>query len=53
MEKVVKKFKSFKEAEANEKKYWRNASYEERINTMLYLQQLMLEQFYPDVKRKL
>ena len=51
MEKVVKKFKSFEEADAADREYWQNASYEERINTMLYLQQLMLELFYPEVKR--
>ena len=51
MEKVVRKFNSFEEAEAYEREYWRNASYEERINAMLYLQQLMLELFYPDVKK--
>ena len=51
MEKVIKKFKNFEEAEAADKEYWRNATYEERVNAMLYLQQLMLELFYPDVKR--
>ena len=51
MEKVIRKFKRFKDAEAYEREYWRNVSYEERINTMFYLQQLMLELFYPDVKR--
>ena len=50
MEKVIKIYKSFQEAEAAEKEYWQNASYEKRIETMLYLQQLMLELFYPDVK---
>lgn len=50
MEKVVRKFKSFEEAEAAEREYWQNASYEKRIETMLYLQQLMLELFHPDVK---
>jgi len=39
MEKVVKKFKSFKEAEAADREYWRNASYQERVNAMLCLQQ--------------
>jgi hypothetical protein len=51
MEKVIKKFKIFEEAEAADREYWRNATYEERVNTMLHLQQLMLELFYPDVKR--
>jgi hypothetical protein len=51
MEKVIKKFKNFEEAEAADREYWRNATYEERVNTMLHLQQLMLELFYPDVKR--
>jgi hypothetical protein len=50
MEKAVKKFKSFKEAEEAEKEYWQNASYEKRIETMLHIQQQMLELFYPDVK---
>jgi hypothetical protein len=51
MEKVLKIFKNFKEAEAADREYWQNASYEERIYNMLYLQQMMLELFYPDVKR--
>ena len=51
MEKVIRKFNSFEEAEAAEREYWRNASYEERIYNMLYLQQMMLELFYPDVNR--
>ena len=51
MEKIVKKFKNFKEAEAAEREYWQNASYEKRIETMLYLQQMILELFYPHVKR--
>ena len=50
MEKVVKKYKNFEEAEVAEREFWQNASYEKRIETMLYLQQLMLELFYPDVK---
>ena len=51
MEKIIKKYKNFEEANAAEKEYWQNASYEERINTMLHVQQLMLELFYPDVKK--
>jgi len=51
MEKIIKKFNSFKEAEAAEREYWQNASYEKRVETLLYLQQLMLELFYPDVKK--
>ena len=51
MEKTIKIYKSFEEAEAAEKEYWQNASYEKRVETLLYLQQLMLELFYPDVKR--
>lgn len=34
MEKIVRKFKSFKEAEEAEIEYWRNASFEERLNTL-------------------
>jgi|GEM_PF-2854517 len=48
---TIKKFNSFKEAEAAEREYWQNASYEKRVETLLYLQQLMLELFYPDVKK--
>jgi len=51
LEKIIKKYKSFEEAEKAEIEFWRNASYEERINTMLYVQELMLELYYPGVKR--
>jgi len=51
MEKTIKIYKSFEEAEAAEKEYWQNASYEKRVETLLYLQQLMLELFYPHVKK--
>jgi len=51
MEKVIKTYKGFEEAEAAEKEFWQNASYEKRIETMLYIQELMLQLFYPDVKR--
>lgn len=51
MEKVVRKFYSFEEEEAAEREYWQNASYEKRIETLLHLQQVMLELFYPDVKK--
>ncbi len=34
MEKIVRKFKNFKEAEEAEIEYWRNASFEERLNTL-------------------
>lgn len=51
MEKIIKVFKSHKEADEADKEYWRNASYETRIETMFFIQQLMLELYYPDVKR--
>lgn len=50
MEKVVKKFSSFDEAEKAEIEYWRNASVDERINTLIYIQEFMLQFFYPNVK---
>jgi hypothetical protein len=50
MEKIIKKFNSFEEAEKEEIEYWRNASIEERIDTLLHLQELMLHFFYPDAK---
>lgn len=34
MEKIIRKFSSFKEAEKADIEYWRNASYEERLNTL-------------------
>ncbi len=34
MEKIIRKFNSFKEAEKADIEYWRNASYEERLNTL-------------------
>ncbi|MEO8398266.1 MAG: hypothetical protein ABI550_00480 [Ignavibacteriaceae bacterium] len=50
MEKTIKKFSSFEEAEKAEIEYWRNASPDKRINTLLQLQELMLQLYYPDVK---
>lgn len=50
MEKVIKKFNSFEEAEKAEIEYWRNASYEEKIETFLSIQEAMLSFFYPDLK---
>lgn len=34
MEKIIRKFNSFEEAEKAEIKYWKNASYEEKLNTL-------------------
>lgn len=50
MEKIVKKYSSFEEADKAEIEYWRNASYEEKIDTLLHIQELMLQFFYPEVK---
>lgn len=50
MEKIIKKFSSFEEAENAEIEYWQNASVEERINTLLSIQEMMLKFFYPDEK---
>ena len=50
MEKIIQKYYSFEEAENTEIEYWRNASVEERIKSLLSLQELMLDFFYPDVK---
>ena len=38
MEKIIKKYKSFEEADKAEIEYWRNASYEKRIETLLAIQ---------------
>jgi hypothetical protein len=50
MEKKVKKFTSFKEAEEAEMEYWQNASHEERVRVFLTLQENRLKLFYPDFK---
>ena len=50
MEKVIRKFNSFEEAEKAEIEYWQNASTEERIKTLFYIQELMLSMYYPDIK---
>jgi hypothetical protein len=50
MEKVIRKFKSFEEANKAEIEYWRNAAYEEKIETFLSIQEAMLYFFYPDLK---
>jgi hypothetical protein len=51
MEKTIKIFKNFEEAEKAEIEYWQNASEEERINSLLYTQEMMLQFFYPNEKR--
>jgi hypothetical protein len=50
MEKIIKKYKSFEEAERAEVEYWCNASFEDRINALLSIQEMMLELFYPEIK---
>ncbi len=50
MEKIIKIYKSFEEADKAEIEFWRNASYEERIETLLAIQEMMLKLYYPDVK---
>jgi hypothetical protein len=50
MEKIIKKFSSFEEAEKAEIEFWQNASVEEKINTLLSIQEMMLKLFYPDEK---
>jgi hypothetical protein len=50
MEKIIHKYNSFDQAEKAEIEYWQNASVEERIKTLLSLQELMLNFFYPEVK---
>ena len=49
MEKI-KKFSTFEEADKAEIEYWRNTSVDERINTLLCIQELMLMLYYPDIK---
>ncbi|MFZ0456692.1 MAG: hypothetical protein WCE54_05635 [Ignavibacteriaceae bacterium] len=49
MEKIIQKYSSFEEAENAEIEYWRNASVEERIKTLLSMQELMLSLYYPEV----
>ncbi len=34
MEKILRKFNGFEEAEKADIEYWQNASYEERLNTL-------------------
>ncbi len=50
MEKIIKIYKSFEEADKAEIEFWRNASYEERIETLLAIQEMMLKLYYPEVK---
>ncbi len=50
IEKTIRKFSSFEEAEKAEIEYWQNASVEERINSLLYTQEMMLQFFYPNEK---
>ena len=51
MEKTIKIFKNFEEAEKAEIEFWQNASTEEKINTLLAIQYMMLQFFYPNEKR--
>ena len=46
----IRKYSSFEEADEAEIEYWSNSSVDERINTLLYIQELMLKLFYPDIK---
>ncbi len=50
MEKTIKKFSSVEEAEKAEIEYWQNACVEEKINTLLSIQEMMLKFFCPDAK---
>jgi hypothetical protein len=44
---IMRKFCSFEKAEIE---YWRNSSIDERINTLICIQEFMLKFFYPGIK---
>ncbi len=50
MEKTIKIFKSFEEADKAEIVYWQNATLEERINSLLFTQEMMRQFFYREAK---
>ncbi len=51
MEKKIRIYKNFKEADKADIEYWRNASYKTRIETLLYIQEFFLRLTYPNAKR--
>ncbi len=50
MEKTIKIFKSFKEAEEAEVEYWRNLSGKEKLEVLDAIQFMHLKMLYPDGK---
>jgi hypothetical protein len=51
MEKVVHKFRSFKEQEEYEKDYWGKASINEKFEAVETIRGLFISTFYPNSKK--
>ncbi len=50
MEKTVKIYNSFEEAEKAEIEFWQNASYDEKFKTLEAIQLLTFKPLYPDIR---